>query len=187
MHWETKAIQPQPVQWLPNWSLKRLGTEYQKASNAQLLNQCIGTGRYEKQKHERRYQSLPLPAQVMHTRTHLAQPPNSQRVAIPTTINGQLVNPKATQARQQTGKSQSQHNPCRSNLAPNGCQRRQGVFRQPAAAYSTPVVCVCFGRPRPLTPHPSGYRFRGYCVHPCLCTAPGLSVFCSFGQAAGTD
>jgi hypothetical protein len=135
LHWcigKPKAVQPQPVQWLPNWSLKRLGTEYQQASNAQLLNQCIGTGRHENQKHERRYQSIPLPAQVRHTKMLSDQSHNSQRVAIPTTINGQLVNRKAAQAKQQSGKRQSQHDQCRSKRAPNHCQR-QGVFRQPPA------------------------------------------------------
>jgi len=78
---------------------------------------------------------------------HSDQSQNSQRVAIPTTVNGQLVDRKATQAKHQSGKRQSQHDPCRSNQAPNHCQRsgcfsaadpahrtrqpRQGVFRQP--------------------------------------------------------
>jgi hypothetical protein len=91
----------------------------------------------------------------MHTRMHLAQSQNSQRVAIPTSIINQLVDPQATQAKHQSGKSQSQHNQCRSTLAPNHCQHRN-VFRQPPGyllhtrlgiRFAILTCALAFGRP----------------------------------------
>ncbi len=93
-------------------------------------------------------------------------------------------------------KGSNTHNNQRSTCEPEGYTSKATLRQAPIVTQPVPINThtdsllrsgSVSADLRPLTPHPSGYTFGGYCVHPCLCTAPGLPVFGSFGQASRAD